>query len=166
MTLCVVSTFCPPLINTMLECSITRSALMSPFSFGAVRHLPSWLCWGQMAPASGVSVNLPMRNSGTDTGEEGASWRSVHYLPGLRYRLWVYTCIVSWFKVGISQMRGDFLWEQRLTLQHFSELLNWTAKLEVGCNQKEKWSQHHSDLIILLVEKNKSKACQKGVSAA
>lgn len=48
-----------------------------------------------MAPASGVSANLPMRNSGTDTGEEGAR-KSASLVGPLHARSIAYECISVW----------------------------------------------------------------------
>ncbi len=60
-------------MNTLLGVHGNQAISNVSLSFGVARHLPFWLCWGQMAAASGVSANLAVRHSGTDTGEEGTS---------------------------------------------------------------------------------------------
>lgn len=44
----------------VLSNQVISDVSLSP---GAAIHLPSWLGWGQMAQASGVSANLPVGNS-------------------------------------------------------------------------------------------------------
>lgn len=59
-----------------------------------------------MAPASGVSANLSMRNSGTDTGKDGTSKSANIGLSTVCHvSVIVHKCVsvVSWIKVGTSQ---------------------------------------------------------------